>query len=60
MVFLKDFSKKLILKKNPQMTKKHAKLPSMQRVNMSWTYDSSYVMFYHYKVGSAEPGYAQP
>ena len=29
--FLKDFFKKLILKKNQQTTKKHAKLPSMQR-----------------------------
>ena len=34
MVFLKDFfSKKLILKKNQQITKRLAKLPSMQRVN---------------------------
>ena len=35
MVFLKDFFEKGNLKKikNPQRTKKHAKLPSMQRVN---------------------------
>ena len=35
MVFLKDFLEKLILKKNPQTTKKHTKLPSMQRVKGS-------------------------
>ena len=32
MVFLKDFFEKLIFKKNPQKTKKHGKLASMQRV----------------------------
>ena len=33
MVILKDFFEKVNLKKkNPQTTKKHAKLPSMQRV----------------------------
>ena len=42
----KIFLKKLTLKKNPQRTKKHAKLPSMQRVNgcqmkgwLQWNYD---------------------
>ena len=34
MVFLKDFLKKLILKKKSQTAKKHAKLLSMQRVKM--------------------------
>ena len=39
-VFLKEFfekvyfAKKFILPKNQQTTKKHAKLPSMQRVNL--------------------------
>ena len=32
MVFLKEFFEKVILKKNPQPTKKHVKLPNMQRV----------------------------
>ena len=33
----KTFLKNLILKnKNPQTTKKHIKLPSMQRVNLTW------------------------
>ena len=35
MVFLKEFfRKKLIFQKIQQMTKKHAKLPSMQRVKL--------------------------
>ena len=35
MVFLKDFFlEKLIFKKNSQMIKKHAKLPSIQRVSL--------------------------
>ena len=35
MVFLKDFLKKLILKKNKQMTKRHEKLPYWQIVQMT-------------------------
>ena len=33
MVFLKEIFEKVDFEKNPQTTKKHAKLPSMQRVN---------------------------
>ena len=32
------FLEKLIEKKNPQMTKKHAKLPSMHRINLEVHY----------------------
>ena len=35
MVFLKDFLKKLILKKNKQMTKRHEKLHYWQIVQMT-------------------------
>ena len=35
MAFLKEFFKKVDFEKNQQTTKKHAKLPSRQRVNIS-------------------------
>ena len=34
MVFLKEFLEKVDFEKKQQTTKKHAKLPSMQRVNL--------------------------
>ena len=34
MVFLEEIFKKVDFEKNKQMTKKHVKLPSRQRVNM--------------------------
>ena len=63
MVFLKEFAEKVGFEKNPHMTKKHAKLPSRQRVNVNafffitflkilWKkehllYKSKYSIFHH-------------
>ena len=61
MVFLKEFFEKVDFEKNQQTTKKHEKLPSMQRVNTQQVKDrcNNVVYFnvvYYCKLACLDPG----